>query len=191
MSVVRNKVIGWVFAAAARWARFRHAVRRFGRPQLGGLDHVTLPVRDLSEAERFYRDVLDATHFDTIDDAALARFGRPPAPNGGEGAHHVSLFLGNDVRVDLFLQRGGQVTAHQGHPHYAFRVPPRALLRWKARLEQAGVPTDGPVRLGPPGHASLYFDDPSGNHLELVCLGFPTDLEIRPPDLTRVARSTT
>ena len=41
-----------------------------------------------------------------------------------------------------------------------------------ARLRDAGVPVDGPRRLGPPGHASLYFADPFGNLLELVTLGY-------------------
>jgi len=29
----------------------------------------------------------------------------------------------------------------------------------------------GPTRPGPPGQASFYFNDPFGNHLELVTLG--------------------
>ena len=31
-----------------------------------------------------------------------------PAPNNGEGSHHLSIYLGGATRVDLFLQHAGQ-----------------------------------------------------------------------------------
>jgi catechol 2,3-dioxygenase-like lactoylglutathione lyase family enzyme len=122
----------------------------------------------------------------TVDDETFKRFGRPPAANGGEGSHHVSVYLGGSTRVDLFLQRSGQPNPASGHPHYAFRVPPRDLLKWKARLESRGVPTDGPLQLGPPGHASVYFNDPFGNHLELECMGFGKPIPVRPPVMAQL-----
>jgi catechol 2,3-dioxygenase-like lactoylglutathione lyase family enzyme len=51
-----------------------------------------------------------------------------------------------------------------------------------ARLREAGVPVDGPRRLGPPGHASIYFADPSGNLLELVTMGYGGTVEEGPPE---------
>jgi catechol-2,3-dioxygenase len=93
----------------------------------------------------------------------------------------VSVYLGGSTRVDLFLQSSGQPAATNGHPHYAFRVPPRHLLKWKTLLESRGVPTDGPLQQGPPGQASLYFNDPFGNHLELECMGFSKHIPVRPP----------
>ena len=57
------------------------------------------------------------------------------------------------------------------------------MLRWRERLNDAGVPTFGPTRLGPPGQASLYFNDPFGNHLELVTHGFVPEIPIGPPDM--------
>jgi catechol 2,3-dioxygenase-like lactoylglutathione lyase family enzyme len=119
----------------------------------------------------------------TIDAAALRRFGRPPAERDGDGTYHDSVLLGGETRVDLFLQREGQPGPTQGHPHVAFRVPPRDMLAWKRKLERAGVPTEGPLQLGYPGQASLYFNDPSGNHLEITCDGYTRDIPIRPPRL--------
>ncbi len=159
-------------------------MRALGRPRLACLDHVTIPVLDLDVARRFYCEVLGAAYFMTVDDETFKKHGRPPAPNGGEGAHHVSLFLGGVTRIDLFKQREGQPRPAAGHPHFAFRVSPRAMMKWKRRLEAHHVPTDGPLQLGPPGQASLYFNDPSGNHLEIVTMGFGKAIPIRPPEMS-------
>ena len=86
-------------------------------------------------------------------------------------------------------QRAGQGSPERGHPHHAFRVSPGQMLAWKARLEAAGVLTEGPLQLGFPGQASLYFDDPDGNHLELVCHGFARPIPIRPPGASTRAAS--
>ncbi len=183
-TAMRNRMIGVGFDAWGWSVRAKAALAAFGRPRLRSLDHVTIPVHDLDVARRFYCEVLGAAYLTTVDAAALAKFGRPPAPNDGEGAYHVSLFAGGSTRLDLFLQRDGQPPLAQGHPHLAFRVPPGEMRAWQKRLERAGVPTEGPLRLGPPGHASLYFNDPSGNHLEIVCLGFADEIPIRPPQMT-------
>jgi catechol 2,3-dioxygenase-like lactoylglutathione lyase family enzyme len=86
--------------------------------------------------------------------------------------------------VDLFLQSKGQPAPAQGHPHFAFRVAPGDMRRWKECLEARGIPTEGPLQLGFPGQASLYFNDPSGNHLEIVTHGFAEPIPIRPPEMT-------
>jgi catechol 2,3-dioxygenase-like lactoylglutathione lyase family enzyme len=170
-----------MFGVHARVIRLKRTVRQFGRPRIGALDHVTIPVHDLALARRFYCDVLGAAYSMTVDDETFRRFGRPRAANGGEGSHHVSVYMGGPTRVDLFLQRSGQPAPTAGHPHYAFHVPPGQLLKWKALLESHGVPTEGPLQLGPPGQASLYFNDPFGNHLELECLGYTKPIPMRPP----------
>lgn len=178
---LRNVLIGRGFAAWAWLVRARRRLARLGHPRLGALEHVTIPVQDLALARRFYCDILGGAYFMTVDDETFRRFGRPPAADGGEGAHHVSVYMGGSTRLDLFLQHSGQPAAQQGHPHFAFRARPRHMLRWKRVLDQAGVPSDGPIQLGPPGQASLYFNDPFGNHLEMTCLGFGKDIPIRPP----------
>ncbi len=181
---VRNRFIALGFEAWVLWVRFARFVRTLGRPRLVYLDHVTIPVRDLEAATRFYCDVLGAAYLMRVDDETFKKYGRPIAPDGGNGAHHVSLFLGGITRIDLFKQRDGQAAPSAGHPHYAFRVPPRDVMKWKRRLESHGVPTDGPLQLGPPGQASLYFNDPSGNHLEIVTLGYAAEIPVRPPEMS-------
>lgn len=184
---ILHRTIAFVFDSWVRCVRAWHWLRGLVRPRVRALDHVTIPVHDLELARRFYCDVLGATLLMTIDDAALARFGRPPAPERGEGVHHHSLYLAGSTRIDLFLQHDGQTPALLGHSHFAFRVAPGQLLPWKRRLEALGIPTDGPMRLGFPGQASMYFNDPSGNHLELVCHGFGPELPIRAPELARLS----
>lgn len=186
---LRHKMIALGFAAWTLGLRTRRVLLSLGRPRLRTLDHITIPVHDLAVAQGFYCDVLGAAYMMTVDDATFKKFGRPPAKNNGEGSHHVSVLLGGETRVDLFLQSSGQARPDQGHPHYAFRVPPRQMLKWLERLKSRGVPTEGPLQLGPPGQASIYFNDPSGNHLEIVTMGFMGSVEIRPPDVTRLAWS--
>lgn len=184
---IRNQIIRIAFHTRVGVIRLKRTLIQLGRPRIGALDHVTIPVRDLELARRFYCEVLGAAYAMTVDDETFRRFGRPPAKDAGEGSHHISVYLGGKTRVDLFLQRSGQPAATAGHPHFAFHVPPRHLLKWKALLDIHGVPTEGPLQLGPPGQASLYFNDPFGNHLELVCLGFSKPIPVRPPVMADIA----
>jgi catechol 2,3-dioxygenase-like lactoylglutathione lyase family enzyme len=184
---LRLSLIGLGFKAWIWSIRARRVLSAPGRPRLRGLEHLTIAVTDLAEARRFYCDVLGGALMMTVDDAMLARFGRPPAPNNGEGTHHLSVYLGGATRVDLFLQHAGQPAPALGHPHYAFAVPPRDLAKWQRRLADEGVPIEGPLRLGPPGQASIYFNDPFGNRLEITCFGYAGSVEQRPPVPTRLA----
>ena len=186
-TAIRVRLIGRGFQALAWSVRVRRALGALGKPRLRGLEHLTIPVTDLGAARRFYCDVLGGAVLMTVDDDMLRKLGRPPAPNKGEGSHHVSVYLGGATRVDLFLQHAGQPPATIGHPHYAFAVPARDLPAWQRRLAAEGVPVDGPLRLGPPGHASIYFNDPFGNHLEITCMGFTGAVEHRPPIGARMA----
>ncbi len=188
---LRNRLIAWAFKTHFLAIRVRRWLAGLGRPRLGGLDHITIPVHDLEVARQFYCDVLGAAFVMRVDDETFKRFGRPAAANGGEGSHHISVCFGSRTRVDLFLQHTGQPPASAGHPHYAFEVPPRDLLKWHARLLAKGIPTEGPLQLGPPGQASLYFNDPFGNHLELECMGFSKPIPLRPPDSAKLAWKTT
>jgi catechol 2,3-dioxygenase-like lactoylglutathione lyase family enzyme len=188
-AALRNRLIGWVFELRIWWVRTRHRWASAGRLRLGSLDHVTIPVKDLALARKFYCDVLGAAYFMTVDDETFRRFGRPPAPDHGQGAHHVSVYMGGTTRLDLFLQDIGQPEASVGHPHFAFKVSPQGMRDWRGLLESKGIPCDGPVQLGPPGQASLYFNDPFGNHLEITCMGYGETIPVRPPSMGELAWS--
>lgn len=182
-----RKLIALAFRLRVATLRARRRLALLGRPRLKHLDHITIPVHDLTAARRFYCEVLGAAYFMTVDDETFRRFGRAPAADHGQGAHHVSVFLGGVTRIDLFLQSKGQAAASLGHPHYAFEVSPRELSLWKRKLVSRGIPVEGPLQLGPPGQASLYFNDPFGNHLEIVTLGYRGAVEIRPPVMQQVS----
>lgn len=186
IDVLRRKAIALGFGAFAAWVRVRRRLSLLGRPRLLALDHVTLPVHDLDLARRFYCEVLGAAHFMTVDEKLFARIGRPFPPNGGEMAYHVSVYLDGKTRVELFLQRAGQPGPALGHPHYAFRATPRTIKTWKERLTARGIPVEGPLNIGLPGQASLYFNDPSGNRLEIMCLGYPEPIPERPPEAEKL-----
>jgi catechol 2,3-dioxygenase-like lactoylglutathione lyase family enzyme len=182
MRFFRAKGTSLTMSAVDLWARARH---RFGRGlRVRGLDHVTIPCHDLAVAEDFYTRVLGAQLLLRVDEAFLRRVGR--FSDAEAGAIHTSVVFDAGPRIDLFIQPEGQPPRLAGHPHHAFAVSSRELLRWKRRLADAGVPTFGPTRLGPPGQASLYFNDPFGNHLELVTRGFVAEIPIGPPDMSRL-----
>jgi catechol 2,3-dioxygenase-like lactoylglutathione lyase family enzyme len=165
------------------WARFQH---RLGRGlRVRHVDHVTMPCRDLAVAEAFYVGVLGARVMLRVDEPFLRRVGREADANAG--AIHTSVVFDGGPRVDLFVQASGQPPVMSGHPHLALAVSPREILAWRARLNERDVPTFGPTRLGPPGQASLYFNDPFGNHLELVTQGFVPSLPVGPPDMASLS----
>jgi len=121
-----------------------------------------------------------------VDNEFLKKVGRTVVDLSTQGAFHISVLLGGSTRVDLFLQNFGQAAPAQAHPHYAFTVRARDLRKWRARLEAMGVPTDGPLRLGPPGRASLYFNDSFGNHLELTCFGYAEEIPACTPEMSKL-----
>jgi catechol 2,3-dioxygenase-like lactoylglutathione lyase family enzyme len=182
LRLLRAKGTSLAMGAMNAWARVRHRMRL--GPTVIGVDHVTFPCRDLRVAEDFYLGVLGGRVLMRVDAAFLRKVGRS---DDAEGAIHTSLVFSGGPRIDLFVQRDGQPPALAGHPHIAFAVSPGEMLRWKGRLNDAGVPTFGPTRLGPPGQASLYFNDPFGNHLELVTHGFVPEIPVGPPDMASLA----
>jgi catechol 2,3-dioxygenase-like lactoylglutathione lyase family enzyme len=119
-----------------------------------------------------------------VDADFMRRMGRPP-DEAARGTH-ISVVFDGGPRLDLFEYGEGQPPALADHPHLAFEVSPAELLTWRDKLEAAGVPTDGPRRLGPRGQASLYFNDPSGNHLELTALGFTGPLPVGAPTMSKL-----
>lgn len=161
------------------------------RPMIECMSHVTMCVRDLKVAEDFYVGVLGAKLVRRMDRAEFLR-DRPERAAELDAANsplHIGLRFGAEDRFELqlFVQPWPAQPAEQGHPHFALLVRAEDVLPFKRLLEARGVPVDGPRRLGPPGHASLYFFDPFGNHLELAAMGFDGPVAFGPPDTAKLA----
>lgn len=181
LAVLKLKGIEIGMGLFMSWSKLHYRLRRPWGGKLGFIDHITIPCRDLRVAEEFYVGLLAARVMLRIDEPMLRRMGRP-AEEIAESVH-LSLAFGSGARLDLFQAPDGQPPYRSPHPHIALRVSAGEMLRWKARLNARGVPTFGPTRLGPPGQASLYFNDPSGNHLEIVTLGFTGETLVGAPDM--------
>jgi len=152
------------------------------------LDHITIPCHDAQIAEEFYVGLLGARIVNRINRSLLRRIGWADADIDQNAAEHLSITFVGGPRRDLFVYpQGSPVRPASMHPHIALTVSPRRFLEWKQRLESHGVIVAGPTRPGLPGQASFYFNDPFGNHLELVTLGFVAfDLAVGVPDRSRL-----
>jgi catechol 2,3-dioxygenase-like lactoylglutathione lyase family enzyme len=156
------------------------------------ISHLTLPVHDLQVAEEFYVGILGAklAHKMDRDEFLRLRPGRIDEVDAENSPLHLALSFGDELELQVFLQpRNVRQPVEQPHPHLALLVDADQLLPAKRLLVSHGIPVDGPIRLGPPGHASIYFFDPFGNHLELATMGFDEALEVRVPDHTRLVYS--
>lgn len=159
------------------------------RHLIKAVDHVTVPIRDLDLAQRFYVDVLGATLLERFDAPLFLRYrpGREDELKGPNSPLHLSLQLGAGPRLDLFLQPDGQPAIARANPHLAFEVEGDALDEAMEHLRAQGIEIDGPRRLGPPGQASAYFFDPFGNKLELMTNAYPREIPIGAPDWEALA----
>lgn len=113
---------------------------------VAGIHHVSLNVRDTTEALGFYRDLLGLTEIE-----------RPPFPFAGAwldagGGRQVHL-IEADVAVDL-----GQ--------HVAFEVV--SLDDAVAALRAAGHEVGDPKPVGGTDTLQVFTHDPSGNRIELT-----------------------
>ena len=132
-TALRHRLIGLGFKAWVWSVRTRRLLGALGRPRLRGVEHFTIPVKDLAMARRFYCDVLGGELMMTVDDAALRKFGRPSAPNGGEGSHHLSVYSA--------ARRGStSSSSRSGRPRRrsAIRTTPSACRRAICRNGSAG-----------------------------------------------------
>jgi len=156
---------------------------------LEALHHITLPVSDLQRAEAFYVGLLGATLVRRVDRETFLRHlpARAAEVDAANSPLHLSIKLGDGPEVQLFLQRDYTGRRPTPHPHLAVYVDADQLDAFALRLARAGVPCDGPRRLGPPGQASLYFADPWGQLLELVTTDYQGETLSGPPDPSRLA----
>jgi catechol 2,3-dioxygenase-like lactoylglutathione lyase family enzyme len=179
-----RKIIGVGIHAFTMWSRLAYRLTPPRRGKISRVDHVTIPCQDLDIAEEFYVGLLGARVALRLDAARLERLGWSSSDVKRNHAAHLQLTLAGGPRLDLFeYPQGVPAAIAPMHPHIALAVPPGRLLLWKKRLLDHGVLVAGPTRPGPPGQASFYFNDPFGNHLELVTVGFVAhDLPIGVPD---------
>lgn len=184
----QRKMIGLGVSCYFAAKRLRYRLRNLGGGGLGHADHVTIPCYDAEIAEAFYVGLLGMSVVNRIDRRLLQRIGWRPEDVERNAAEHLSLTIAGDPRFDLFVYPEGTPRFQAPmHPHIAVTVAPGSFLRWKGRLEDHGVIVAGPTRPGPPGQASFYFNDPFGNHLEIVTLGFVTsDLPVGVPDRSKL-----
>lgn len=109
------------------------------------LEHATLYVTDIEEAEAFYTDVLGLVELDRTGDT-------------------VYLGCGLDANYDL-----GLVEGETGLEHFAVRVDDENELdEYEARLADAGVDVYRPAADEPGQAEAIRFSLPSGVEMELV-----------------------
>ena len=133
-----------------------------------GVDHLTLPVRDLAKARQFYTEVVGAEVLavDTTEAGAAEL-----------AASRVQVCPG--VTLSLVQQRYGWLPVDVSNPHWAFEIAPGEVDDWVRHLESWGVPSALVVREGyvveegEPTRVELHFLDPDGNQIELLAYGYP------------------
>lgn len=136
--------------AALGYSKLQKPATKSDLPNVGpgGYNHMTLPVRDMQEAKRFFVTVLGGT----------VAFERPA---------HITVIVGG-AEIGLSSEASGWTAADAEYPHYTFFVQAEDLLPLRARLESYAVPTsDVWSRNGI--DAAMYFRDPSGTLWELYC----------------------
>ena len=121
--------------------------------KIQGVTHWSIPVNDLEESERFYRDLLGLEYKGRLPGGTMACF----------------AVDGNNV---LLAPRREPVSgrAQVDAPlHHSFTVEPASFEDSCRLLSEKGVHIDSLVyrERGFFTGRELYFDDPSGNRLEL------------------------
>ena len=114
------------------------------------LAHVSVPCRDLKEGIEFYTKVLGGEmHVETPTFASFKLGG-------------VDVGIGTDGT--------SFITNSAEYQHFAFFASAEELVHMKAWLTQCGIPTSNFwTREGV--ETLMFFRDPSGNMIELFCLG--------------------
>ena len=124
------------------------------------LDHVSIAVRDVARAARFY-------------DSVMAALGIPKVGEDDDWAGYgLRCDQVHPERSYLSLRRSGRSDPPSA-VHYAFKAPDRAAVDafWRAGLAAGGI-DDGHPGLRTHYHAAYYaafLRDPDGNRIEAVC----------------------
>jgi lactoylglutathione lyase len=114
-----------------------------------GLYEIAIPVKNLAQAEAFYRDVL-GLEFGLRD----------------EGRNWLFLRAGADAGMVVLQENPGAWPPL----HFAFTVEEADLEQATAMLKERGVTVDGPYFHEWMPAKSVYFSDPDGHALELCAV---------------------
>lgn len=124
--------------------------------RLERLDHFGIEVADLARAERFYTGVLGLRVVNRFGDQVLLDC----------GGQNLALFEVPRPPLDAAARQ--KIIGHPlGRGHHAFKVAPADFAKARVSLTAAGVESASPIDWG--DHDCIYFLDPDGNLLEMVC----------------------
>jgi lactoylglutathione lyase len=124
-------------------------------PAILGLFETHLTVRDLDRSIAFYRDVVGLMPAHRVPDR-----------------HAAFLWIGARGRAMLGLWSIGTSPLAQ-RLHFSMEVSLEDLVAAPSRLRAAGVTPrhgDEPVVMGWMPAASVFFEDPDGHSVELICM---------------------
>ena len=151
-------------------------------PALTRIHHVAYRCNDAAETVAWYGRVLGMAY--------TTAFAEDKVPSTGEPDPYMHVFLdagGGNVLAFFELPNADAMGRDEATPnwvqHIAFKVADMdSLLAAKARAEARGLEVVGPTHHGI--FKSIYFFDPNGHRLELVC-DISTDAQLE--ELHRVA----
>lgn len=118
------------------------------------IDHIAIPVRDLDLNQDFYLNVLGLKYKTTR---------RNP-----DGSPRQTYVLAGDNIVGLHLPGVNAGVSASSGPRIGINVSKEHFAEVQQKLKAKNYPFTGPVEhpQDSPLLASIYFDDPDGNHLE-------------------------
>jgi catechol 2,3-dioxygenase-like lactoylglutathione lyase family enzyme len=123
------------------------------------LDHVSITVSDIAQAEPFYDAIMVALGVVKLgargDWLGYGERARPEHPE----------------RVYLSIRKGDKPDPAYGR-HWCFKASSRTVVDefWRAGFAAGGTDQGGPgLRAYHPGYYAAFLADPDGNRLEAVC----------------------
>ncbi len=129
--------------------------------QVETIDHLAIPVADMTKAEWFYMNILGMN----LDYRRINPDGKPR-----------NTFVNNGSQVGLFLPGTEAPPTQTGAPRFALVYPSKERLEEALRrLRDSGIVFQGPLSHHShfPIDLLVYLDDPAGNHVELCLLRQP------------------
>jgi catechol 2,3-dioxygenase-like lactoylglutathione lyase family enzyme len=125
-----------------------------GMLKIDNVTHWSIPVNDLEEAEKFYRDVLGLEYQGRLGNTTMACF--------TVAGHSILLCQRKEPLV--------RTPEQDGRVHHSFTVSPEMFEKACKLFHEQGIRIAQPIVYREQGvflGRELYFLDPSGNMLEL------------------------